>query len=202
MVFHDPTLERTTDRAGPLAQCSADELRGVDAGFRFVDADGATSYRGKGIRIPLLKEVLREFREVPLLIEIKEREVQAEVARVLRDSGASSRAVVAGNDWQALQVFREPPFSLGASRRDIARLYLRIGHPDERCRCYAVPQAFHGLPIPTPRFVHAAGARRSTVHVWTVDDAGSALALWRNGVHGIVTNRPDVIRVARSTLGS
>jgi glycerophosphoryl diester phosphodiesterase len=200
MVFHDPTLDRTTDRTGPVAALTANQLREADAGYRFVDQAGVTSFREKGARIPLLREVVAEFRDVPLLIEIKESVVQEEVARVLRDSGAASRSVVAGSDWAALQAFRGPPFTLGASRRDIARLYFRVGRPDERCRCYAVPVSFHGLPVPTRRFVRAAGARRSTVHVWTVDDAQSALALWRNGAHGIVTNRPDVIRAARADL--
>jgi glycerophosphoryl diester phosphodiesterase len=202
MVFHDSTLDRTTDRSGPLVTLSAKQLGEVDAGYRFVDGEGVASYRAKGLRIPLLREVVAEFRDVPLLIEIKEREVQEEVARVLRDTGAASRSVVAGSDWAALEAFREPPFTRGASRRDIAQLYFQIGKPHDRCRCYAVPMSFHGLPVPTRRFVRAAGARRSTVHVWTVDDAESALALWRNGVHGIVTNRPDVIRAARMALSA
>jgi glycerophosphoryl diester phosphodiesterase len=200
MVFHDPTLDRTTDRTGPLAAFTARELARVDAGFRFADGEGAMPYRGTGVRIPTLREVVALFREVPLLIEVKEREVQDAVARVLVDAGASHQAVVAGSDAQALHAFRSAPFTLGAARRDIARLYFGIGAPDPQCRCYAIPQSYFGLPVSTRRFVRAAHARQSTVHVWTVDDAGSALRLWRSGVNGMVTNRPDTIRKAREAL--
>ncbi len=198
MVFHDATLDRTTDQRGPVATRPAAELQRLDAGFRHEEPGvPGTPFRGRGVRIPALREVIAEFPGVPLLIEVKEAEVADAVARVLVESGAADRAVVAGSEWQALAPFRMAPFTLGASRRDIARLYFGLGAPDAACRCYAIPEAYHGLPIATRRFVRRAHARNSTVHVWTVDDARSALALWRNGVNGIVTNKPDVIRAAR-----
>lgn len=200
MVFHDPTLERTTDGTGPLAALTASELQRLDAGRHFTDLAGATPYRGTGIRIPTFQEVLRAFPGVPLLIEIKEVEVQEAAAAILREEGAADRAVVAGDDWHALTAFREPPFHLGASRRDITRLYFGLGAPDDRCVNYAVPEFHYGLPIPSRRFVRRAHARGATVHVWTVDDARSALRWWRNGANGLVTNRPDAIHSARTLL--
>jgi glycerophosphoryl diester phosphodiesterase len=197
VVMHDPTLERTTDRTGPVGALSAAELAGVDAAYHFSEDDGAMRpFRGTGVGVPSLREVITTFPDVPLLIEVKEREVQDAVARDLIETGAVDRAVVAGTDWRALTAFARPPFHRGASRRDIARLYFGLGKPESAC--YAVPEAFHGLPVPTRRFVHSAHQRAATVHVWTVDDARSALRLWRHGVNGIVSNRPDVILAARS----
>jgi glycerophosphoryl diester phosphodiesterase len=141
---------------------------------------------------------MTEFPGVPLLIEVKERVVQQAVARVLLDCGAADRAVVAGSDWRALSAFASERFQRGASQRDIARLFFRFGSPHPACRCYAVPDRYRGLLVPSRRFVRAAHRRDSTVHVWTVDDAEDAAALWANGVNGIVTNRPDVIRAARA----
>ena len=202
MVFHDPTLERTTDRNGPVAALTCAELQQADAGYRFVDADGGTPFRGRGVRIPTLTEVVAAFPDTPLLIEIKEREVQEPAARARRAGGATGRAVVAGNDWRALAAFGGEPFHRGASRRDIARLYFGLGAPDPRCRLFAVPDRYYGLAIPSRRFVRRAAAREATVHVWTVDDAKSALRWWRNGANGMVSNRPDVIRAARDALAA
>src|SRR5262245_32176924 len=194
VVLHDPTLERTTDATGPLRLRRLKELEQVDAGYRFSPDGGMTyPYRGKGLRIPLLRQVLAEIPEVPLLIEVKEPEAQTAIARVLRETGAIVRAVLAGSDWRSLQAFRSPPFHLGASRRDIAQLYFRWGEPDPACRCFAVPDCFKFLPVPTRRFVRAAHERKASVHVWTVDDPALALQLWTNGVNGIVTNSPDLI---------
>jgi glycerophosphoryl diester phosphodiesterase len=35
------------------------------------------------------------------------------------------------------------------------------------------------------------------VHVWTVNDAATARALWARGVAGIVTDLPETIRAVR-----
>lgn len=198
VVIHDPALDRTTDRTGPVRQYPAAQLQEADAGFRFTTDGGLTHpWRGKGIRIPLLREVVAGFPDTPLLIEIKEAEVQQAVARVLQDHGAADRAVLAGMDHRALEIFRQPPFLCGASRRDIARLFFRLGEPDARCRSYAVPDQYFGLRVPSRRFVATAHGRGASVHVWTVDDPLLAARLWRNGANGMVTNRPDVIRAAR-----
>lgn len=197
VVMHDPTLDRTTDRTGPVAAYTAAELAGVDAGYRFDEqGDGRFPFRDQGVGVPTLREVITAFPGVPLLIEIKEPEVQEAVARDLLDLGAADRAVVAGDDWHSLGAFAAPPFHRGASRRDITALKFGWGAPAPACRLYAVPDRYYGLPVPTRRFTENAHRRNSTVHVWTVDSARAALALWRRGVNGIVTNCPDVIRGA------
>lgn len=203
VVMHDPTLDRTTDRSGPVGALTAAELSRVDAGYRFDPrGEGTFAFRGTGVGVPTLREVITAFPDVPLLIEIKEIEVQDAVARDLVDLGATDRAVIAGDDWRALTAFARAPFARGASRRDIAGLYFHWGEPAPSCRCYAVPQRYFGLPIPTRRLVRAAHRRESTVHVWTVDQARAALALWQRGVNGIVTNRPDIIRAAHTHAAS
>jgi len=198
VVCHDATLDRTTDQSGPVASRTAAQLGRADAGYHF-SSDGGRSFpfRGRGIGIPTLAEVIERFPDTPFLVEIKEASVQQAAARVLRQTGAAARAVVAGADWQALTAFREPPFVLGASRRDIARLYFRAGRPDPACRCYAIPDRWHGLPIATRGFARRAARLGATTHVWTVDDADLARALWSRGIQGIVSNRPDVVLGAR-----
>lgn len=200
VVMHDPTLDRTTDRTGPVGAYTAAELARVDAGYRFdAHGDGEFGFRGQGIGVPTLRDVITTFPGVPLLIEIKEPAVQQAVARDLLELGAADRAVIAGDDWRSLAAFEAPPFHRGASRRDIVGLKFGWRAPAPSCRLYAVPDQYYGLPVPTRGFVSAAHRQNSTVHVWTVDSARAALALWRRGVNGIVTNCPDIIR---SALGS
>jgi len=51
MVIHDSTVDRTTDGTGPVAAFTADELRALDAGYRFTTDGGATyPFRGRASR--------------------------------------------------------------------------------------------------------------------------------------------------------
>src|SRR6478672_2886337 len=42
VVIHDATVNRTTNGAGPVAAYTLDELRALDAGFRFTPDGGRT----------------------------------------------------------------------------------------------------------------------------------------------------------------
>ena len=72
VMFHDDTLERTTDGRGNIADLDLGELRELDAGFRFIDPDsGSTPYRGRGLRVPTLEEAFAAFPETRFNLEIK-----------------------------------------------------------------------------------------------------------------------------------
>ncbi|MGE7764243.1 glycerophosphodiester phosphodiesterase [Peribacillus sp. NPDC096540] len=65
VVHHDPTLDRTTNGKGNLRDYTVAELKKLDAGSWF-------HARFKGERVPLLSEILENFRsDVGILIEIK-----------------------------------------------------------------------------------------------------------------------------------
>src|SRR5689334_19964057 len=49
VVFHDDTLDRTTDGSGRITGFSLDDLRQFDAGYRYTSDVGASyPYRGQG----------------------------------------------------------------------------------------------------------------------------------------------------------
>jgi glycerophosphoryl diester phosphodiesterase len=202
VVIHDDTLDRTTDRSGPVLAHTLADLRMADAGARFTLDRGRTfPFRGTGVRIPTLAEVLWAFPKVPVLLEVKEPGVQDVVRRVLLQEGAADRCVPASEDGAALHAFRTPPFVCGACAGDIAQLYwavmFRRRLPQPGFQLLSVPRSHHGLPVPTSRFVAAARSLGCPVHVWTVNDAATARRLWARGVAGIVTNLPQVVRDAR-----
>src|ERR671916_2127856 len=97
VVIHDPTLDRTTNTSGAVAGMMWEKVREADAGYNFSPDGGATHpYRGLGLRIPTLAEVLREFPGVVLNIDLKADRpgIEAAVLKLLRDSGAEGRALV------------------------------------------------------------------------------------------------------------
>ena len=141
--------------------------------------------------------MLWAFPQVPLLIEIKEPEVQEAVRRVLQQEDAVERCVVASEHQEALVAFDEPPFARGASGGEIAALYraslLRRRPAAVPYRLLSVPERHRGLPVPTRGLLSTARELGCPVHVWTVDEPATARKLWRRGVAGIVTNTPGAI---------
>jgi glycerophosphoryl diester phosphodiesterase len=204
VVIHDATLDRTTDGQGPVSGRTAAALQQLDAGARFTRDGGRTfPFRGQGIRIPTLADVLRAFPELPLLVEIKEVGAQPAVREVLLAHAAVERCVVASASADALALFGRAPFLRGAAGEEISRLYRRaaVGRVPEAVDYHllSVPRRYRGLTVPTRWFVGAARRLGCPVHVWTVDSPATARRLWRRGVAGIITNAPELIRAARDT---
>ena len=211
VVCHDDTLERTTNATGPLSSLPAADLARVDAGYRFVDAEGGFPFRGRGIGIPTLDDVLRRYRELFLIIEMKDDSAalgQA-VAAAVRAADAVDRVCAAGYGQKALDAARAslPGMATSASLpearwavyRSLARWPVRRAAYD----AFQVPESAGAIRIISPRFirhVHNAGRR---VQVWTVDNEPDMARLLHWGVDGLISNRPDLaVRVRDSFLRS
>jgi glycerophosphoryl diester phosphodiesterase len=208
VLMHDPSLDRTTLASGLLRERTASELGALDAGYHFtLDQGGSYPWRGRGLGVPSLAEVLRRFPEVPLLIELKTVGVAEPVRRVLQEHGARERVVLASFLEAALAPFRAAGFHTGASRKGILALWLRSklgwGAPGGSDQIYAVPDYYRDrVHVPTPAFIRSARRAGRPVHVWTVNDPARAAWLWRRGVSGIITNFPAVILAERSRVFS
>lgn len=195
VVIHDPTLDRTTSGSGRVEWLGVRELQAVDAGARFTRDGGATwPYRGTGVRIPTLDEVLTAFPTTPLIIEIKAPRAAEPVRALLERHAAAGRCLVASFKSEAIGPFRSAGFKTGATQTETARLMAPAlaGHLDERppFDAMCIPRSYRGLPLPVAAFARSLGRYGIPVHVWTVDDPAVAQKLWRDGVCGILTNEP------------
>lgn len=200
VVIHDPTLERTTDRRDSVAGQTLAQLREADAGARFSPDSGRSfPFRGSGVVIPTLAQVLDSFPDMPLLVDIKEPQAQGAIRQLLLEKGAADRCVLASDDATALTGLDTTRFSRAAAPREISQLYWgsffgrtsRVAEIASPYRLLSVPARYRGLRVPTRRFVAAARGRGCPVHVWTVNDPALAERLWGDGVAGIVTNFPE-----------
>jgi glycerophosphoryl diester phosphodiesterase len=102
VMFHDLTLDRTTNGHGPLAEIDAAELDRLDAGSWF-------DPRFAGLRVPSLEDTIELALEagIPLCIEIKGTAEAAPataeaVVGLLRDRRLLDRMLVSSFDHRAL----------------------------------------------------------------------------------------------------
>ena len=198
VVIHDPTLERTTSGTGPVADRTFDELRSLDAGYQFTRDGGRTfPYRGQGLRIPGLGEVLGMYQDTPCIIELKTPAATAALARALEEHGAKDRVVVGSFHDVALAPLRGRGFLLTASMREVLRLYARAltlrGAGTPAYQACSTPPRFRGLPVPVLHFARMLRRCGIPTHVWTVNDPRQARRLWDGGVNAILSDDPGTM---------
>jgi glycerophosphoryl diester phosphodiesterase len=198
VVIHDPTVDRTTDGTGAVSALTLDEIRTLDAGHRFVDESGERPFRGRGVRIPTLDEVLDAFPGVRVNIEAKEAAVAEPLARVIARHGVEQRVLIAAEFEKSRRGARGYSGPWGASFTQVLLFWLLHHLPGgspytPRADIFQVPERRGRLRVVTPRFVREAHRLSIPVQVWTVNREEDMRRLLEWGIDGIQTDRPDLL---------
>lgn len=200
VVIHDHSVSRTTGRRGRVENMNLAELRKLDAGFKFTTDHGRTfPYRGKGLRIPTLDEVLERFFDARLTIELKRTRdgVERVVAERLRRHHAEERVIVASHEHELLERFRRtaPEVATSFSKDEVREFLARLRNMEldgyrPPATAFQVPE-YKGLRrIVSKSMIEAAHALHVEVHVWTVNEPLHIARLLDWGVDGIMTDDP------------
>lgn len=206
VVIHDFTLDRTTDAVGPVGARTARELADVDAGFHF-GRDAGYPYRGQGIGVPTLGDLLDRHPAMPVIVEIKgdDPATARRVLEVIRGAGAESRVVIGGFSQAVLDTVRReaPGLPTGAAgseaRSAVRRAFFGLSQRAHAFEVFHVPFVWYGRQRFGRRFVQAARRHGRPVQAWIVDDAEVMRRLIGWGVTGIISDRPDVaVEVTRA----
>ncbi len=189
VAFHDPTLDRVTDRTGRIEHLSWAEVAAARIGGREP--------------VLRLEDVLGAWPDVRFNLDVKAAGVLAPLVRTVRRMGVHDRICLGSfSDARvaaARRVFGSAVCtSLGP--RGVAALRLSSYSPRAaglvrvQAGCAQVPLQLGGRALVDERFVTAAHARGLQVHVWTVDTAEEATAMLDLGVDGIMTDRPAMLK--------
>jgi glycerophosphoryl diester phosphodiesterase len=205
VVIHDPTLDRTTSGCGPVGSYSLDELRGLDAGYRFAPDGGTTfPYRGQGITIPTLREIFERFPVTRINIDLKQSTPDREerLWALIQEFAAEDRICAGCFTHAALARFRRLTggrVATSASPREVRSFLLAaISHSTRfwlrpAYDALQVPDTYGSVRIVSRTSVEAAHRLGLEVHVWTVDARAHMQALLALGVDGLMTDRPDIL---------
>ena len=218
VISHDATVDRCTDGSGAIENLTFAELRKLDAGYRFTPDGGSTyPYRGKGVKIPSVREVFElltsaEFERVPMVLELKSEHNRDLAVRKLMDliqefDQGSGRLVnrlqLGAFNQEALNYMK----TIGGSAPynfDIVRCFATEGVTDFVLRPvwqltypdYARPGEVLDLPyaIITPLTMDKARRTGLNVYVWTVNSRLEMLWL-KNVMHvdGVMTDDPSLL---------
>jgi len=208
VVMHDPTVARTTDGTGEVAKLTLAQLRELDAGYRFTPDGGRTfPFRGQGIRIPTIEEVLNDLPPIRLTIELKTAAAQRPLFDAIERANAADR-VIAASEYRAYRDrFHEWHGVVSACREDLMPFYIlhrvRLGvFGRVRADVVQICEKIGSHQAVSPRLVRELHARGIPVHIWTVNDVADMNRLLDWGVEGIITDFPDrLARVLHERVG-
>ncbi len=201
VAYHDPRLDRVTDRVGAIADLDIADVEAADAGYAFSAGDGRSHpFRGRGIRVPRLEDVLLRWPGVRVNIDPKSDRCVAPLVDLLDRLDAWERVCI--GSFFARRVRRVRTLgagractSMGPSAVARARLSSLVGWmPRQGADCIQVPLRQGPFSIVTARFIRTARRAGLPVHVWTVNDEATMHALLDLGVDGIMTDRPGLLR--------
>ncbi|MDT4923858.1 MAG: glycerophosphoryl diester phosphodiesterase [Pseudonocardiales bacterium] len=184
VAFHDAWLARVTPARGSVSQRRLDEL------LRLPVLGGGP--------VLALDALVARFPDVCLTIDVKDPRVIEPLARLLLASGATQRVCAAAARGSWLRALRErtgPELSTALSWRALARLAsprYAGGYGDATFA--HVPLRLGRVPVFRDDLVARARDAGIRVIVWTVNDPDTMHRLLDNGVDGIITDRPDLLR--------
>lgn len=182
VLFHDESLDRTTDASGRLSATPLSQIR--------------TARTSAGDSPITLAEALRRWPEMRFNVDVKADDAIAPFLRAVADADAWDRVCAAAFSTSRITRLRElagPRLATSMGPSEVARLVLAV--PDHSPACAAqVPHRARGVPLVTRRLVERAHRRGVQVHVWTVNDPVEMQALLDLGVDGLVTDHPTTLR--------
>ncbi|WP_091287462.1 glycerophosphodiester phosphodiesterase [Amycolatopsis xylanica] len=196
VVHHDDLLDRTTDGSGPISGQTWAQLRGVKVGGRE--------------QISRLEDVLEELPDAHFNIDVKSAGAVEPFVRAVERVGAFDRVAAASFSDGRLARLRRlagPRLVTSMGPGAVAALWAN-GHVRPLPLRFLVRGAMAQVPVRQGRltvvqkaFIAAANRAGVEVHTWTIDDADQMRELLDLGVHGIVTDRPDLLREVLTERG-
>ena len=200
VVMHDDTVERTTDGEGAIVDMTLAELKQLDAAYDFT-TDGGESfpYRGQGINVPTVDEVLTAFPDALYVIEIKPNDASLidPLLAALEQHGARARVVLASfNDGVMSELRATAPdvhtaMTIAEVVEFISLTPETTGGYEAPARFLQVPIGYPGIDVITPERVALADQLGLKIHAWTINDAAEMQLLQGWGVHGVMTDYPS-----------
>lgn len=183
VVIHDAKVDRTTNGKGYVKDLTLKELRKLDVEL--------------GEKIPTLKEVVELIRgKAQLVIEIKVPGIEEKVLHIIKEGGLRNGVLITSFHHPTVKHVKEldPNIKTGIiiSSRPVKPAQLALN-----ANANALFPRYVYVDQEMMREVHK---NELAIYPWTINDPDKMKPLIEMGVDGIVTNKPDVLKIFNDSL--
>ncbi len=222
LFFHDATVNRTTNGRGFVRSFTLEDIKKLDHGYHYKGPEKGDPYpfRGKGLQIQTLEDVLSQFPKTKFNLDIKDTFAKAPeiLARKLKELDAEDRVMVGSFHHKQLRRFRlKTGTPTSASPIEVLQFRQKVNYWIRKNPTYnyfqeipidqevilgkAVP--YFALQIPEKflflktfkesKFFSVSHMLSIAIHVWTVNDPGDMFRLLDWGADGIFSDNPRLL---------
>jgi len=178
IVIHDESVHRTTNGMGYVKDFMLEELKKLNA--------------GKGERIPTLQEVINAVkRRAILIIEIKVLDIEDSVVRTIGKEGVEKEVMITSFYHPILRRIKE----LNSIIKTGVIFKCHPIKPADLALNARANSLFPEHRYVPKEMVEEAHNSNLEIYPWTIDDLDRAHQLIEMGVDGIVTNKPDILKI-------
>ena len=207
IVFHDATVDRTTEGYGSVSEMTLAEINALNHGYQFEDLTGEFPYRDQKIDVVTLRELLERYPNMLINIDIKDAPdtyegslMPSKLWRLIEELGVEERVVVTsfyGEQIDRFNLYAQNQVALGAGESDVRKAFAsyssqfgHLYHP--KVDVFQIPPKSGVVSLDSPKFIQFLSNLNIPVHYWTINDLVTMNKLIHNGAQGIITDRPDI----------
>lgn len=195
VLFHDDDLARVGGSNSKISELRLDEIKELRLNH--------------GSSIPTLSEVLADFPELFLNLDIKSEQAIAPTVSAIELHQAHDRVLVSSfseKRRRAALAMLSKPVATSGSMETVLKAWAShtflfgLGYQKivAEIDAFQIPVAKGPIRLATKSFIQRAQLHQTEVHFWTINDPGEMQKLLSLGADGIVTDRVDLL----SSLGS
>jgi len=202
VLLHDKTVDRTTNGAGEVSKLTLEQVKALDAGYKFTTDNGATfAQRGKGLTIATLKEVLEALPEAHMLVELKGEPALADAAiKIIRDVKAEGRVLFASFVPPTMDRARQlaPDMAYCFDMKNGTALLMAVRSPKwagytPQADVLSIDDGMIARYNLTPDEIKKMQTKGIRFQVHTINDPAQMKGFVAQGVDSILTDRPTAL---------